>query len=106
MFFLRLLSFYRKHLSPQASLLYPSIVMNSSPQIFFQPVQGKLEVRPGHRLRVWVFGTTWSARWYGSVPKSPPVDGQKIIIVGRQGICLLITLDAVQVDRSAFDSDL
>ena len=105
MFFLKLLSFYRKHLSPQASLLYPSIAMNSSPQIFFQPVPGKLEVRSGHRLRVWVFGTSWSARWYGSVPKSSPVDGQKIIVVGRQGICLLIT-DAAQVDRSAADLDL
>jgi hypothetical protein len=99
---LKLLSFYRKHLTPNASLLPRSIVMNSSPQIFFQPVSSKLEVYPGHPLRVWAFGTTWSVRWYGAAPQSAPVNGQKVVIIGRQGIYLLIIPDDAQ---STFSSD-
>ncbi len=106
MLLLKLLSFYRKHLTPNASLLPRSIVMNSSPQIFFQPVPGKLEVYPGHPLRVWAFGTTWSVRWYGSAPQSALVSGQKVIIIGRQGICLLIVPDDAQSNSSSSDSTL
>ena len=102
MLLLKILSFYKKHLSPNASMLPRSIVMNSSPQLFFQPVSGKLEVYPGHPLRVWAFGTTWSVRWYSSAPKSAPTNGQKVIIIGRQGIYLLIIPDDAQ---STFSSD-
>jgi hypothetical protein len=98
---LKLLSFYKKHLSSNASMLPRSIVMNSSPQLFFQPVSGKLEVYPGHPLRVWAFGTTWSVRWYGSAPRSAPINGQKVIIIGRQGIYLLIIPDDAQSTSSS-----
>ena len=104
MLLLKLLSFYKKHLVSNTSILPRSIIMNSSPQTFFQPVPGKLEVHQGHPLRVWAFGTTWSVRWYGSAPKTALVNGQKVIIIGRHGIYLLIVPDSTQADVNFLDS--
>ena len=72
--------------------------MFSEPPIkrFSQPIIATVEVEEGFLPRIRYNGTTWKFR----CQKSSAVafsNGQEVKVVGRQGICLLVELEAINV---------
>lgn len=61
-------------------------------EIFAAPVEGVVDrpanaTRPG---RVKTMGTTWNARLYQLEDEIPIAPGERVLVVGRQGLTLLI----------------
>jgi hypothetical protein len=67
------------------------------PRLFPQPVVGRIEVHELHTPRVRFAGTSWSIKMYEPNSQCTFFDGQEVNIVGREGICLLISAPLTQV---------
>jgi hypothetical protein len=59
--------------------------------LFSSPVLGRIEVEEGREPRVRFAGTSWPIKLLNSDSESLFIDGQEVLIMGRQGISLLIS---------------
>lgn len=69
-----------------------SIVFPETIEVFPQPVLGKvdLSIAPSHLGRVNALGSIWYARFYDSSCQNVMRPGDRVAVIGRQGITLLV----------------
>jgi hypothetical protein len=91
------LTFWTSERSSKLSFTYERIFMPCSPQLFLDSFPGRIDLREGHPPRVRCAGTSWSIRWYKEKPQIVLNDKQEVLIVGRQGIHLLVILQSQSV---------
>lgn len=89
-------SFFAANRNKSAAVLVHKMFSEPPIKRFAQPVIAAVEVEEGFLPRIRYNGTTWKFR----CPKSGAValtHGQEVKVVGRQGICLLVELEAIDV---------
>jgi hypothetical protein len=82
------------------SFTYGKSFTTCSTQLFSDLFFGQIDLCEGHPPRVWWAGTSWSIRWYQKTPQIILNDKQEVLIVGRKGIHLLVTLQSQSVDQN------
>jgi hypothetical protein len=80
----------RSQSSSSSDLIFIPIPLD----LFPNPVLGRIEVEEGREPRVRFEGTSWPIKLLN--PDSEPlfIDGQEVLIIGRQGIRLLVSVDS------------
>lgn len=87
------LLFFRNQPAQDSQSTHDEVFVDPLPRLLSTLDLATMDVRQGSPPLVKFAGTFWRFRVYGAKP-STFVDGQMVKILGRQGNCLLIELEA------------